>query len=132
MRGSRILARLIMLVMTLSLSGPVVASDPYPVDYFAFSAVMRDISVSPSGERLMLLANTSKDGKTFLEVYDAANLDDKPFRVTADPMEIRSARWASDDDILINLRQKVSDQIEDFKEGTNAFLEKRSPIFKGK
>ena len=118
MRGSRILARLIMLVMTLSLSGPVVASDPYPVDYFAFSAVMRDISVSPSGERLMLLANTSKDGKTFLEVYDAANLDDKPFRVTADPMEIRSARWASDDDILINLRQKVSDQIEDFKEGT--------------
>jgi len=112
-----IFTRLALILTTLSLSGIATAIDPYPLEYFALREVMRNVSISPNGKRLLLLAIPSRDGNAFLEVYDAAKLDQKPFRVNADPMEIRFARWASDDEILINLRQRVRNKIEDFNQG---------------
>lgn len=117
MKSPRGFASLVLALSTLSVSGLATAIDPYPLEYFALREVMRNVNISPDGKHLLLLATASKDGNAVLEVYDAANLDKKPFRVNADPMEIRSAQWLSDDDILINLRQKVRNKIEDFNEG---------------
>ncbi len=71
----------------MSMSGLAAAIDPYPLEYFALREVMRNVNISPDGKHLLLLATASKDGNAVLEVYDAANLDKKPFRVNADPME---------------------------------------------
>ena len=117
MNNIRLFPRLVLIMSALSISGLAAAIDPYPLEYFALREVMRNVNISPDGKHLLLLATASKDGNAVLEVYDAADLDKKPFRVNADPMEIRSARWLSDDVILINLRQKVRNKIEDFNEG---------------
>jgi len=117
MKNPRIFVRLVVVFTALSMSGLATAIGPYPLEYFALREVMRNVNISPDGKHLLLLATASKDGNAVLEVYDAADLDKKPFRVNAEPMEIRSARWLSDDDILINLRQKVRNKIQDFNEG---------------
>ncbi|MEO1201860.1 MAG: prolyl oligopeptidase family serine peptidase [Pseudomonadota bacterium] len=102
----------------LSLSVPAAAADdPYPLDYWALRSVIDNVEVSPDGKHLALLKIPSKDGNPILEVYDAADLDAKPIRVDADPMEITSFIWAGDKYIAIGLRQKVRDKIEGFNQG---------------
>lgn len=98
---------------------PAVASapEPYPLEYWALRAVINNAEVSPDGKYLALMKIPSKDGNPIIEVYEAANLDKKPFRLNADPMEIETFYWVSDKDIVFQARQKVRDKIEGFNEG---------------
>jgi len=94
------------------------APEPYPLDYWALREVINRAQVSPDGKYLGLMKIASKDGNPVIEVYDAAELSEEPvFRLNADPMEITNFWWASDNDIVFTLRQKVRDKIEGFNEG---------------
>ena len=109
--------RLAGLALTLLASSVGVAKEPYPVEYWALREVFSNVEVSPDGKHLGLLKIASKDGNPVLEVYEAGNLDKKPLRIDADPMEIRSFFWASNSSVVITLRQKVRDKIEGFNQG---------------
>jgi len=117
MNFSTSFARLAIIVTITLSAGTAAAIDPYPLDYFALREVMSNVSISPDGKRLALLAIPNKDGNPILEIYDAANLDKEPLRVDADKMEIRTAEWASNDDVIMSLRQRVRSKIDDFNEG---------------
>ena len=95
----------------------VSAAEPYPLEYFALRDVVKNVNLSPNGKKIALLKIPSKDGEAILEVYNSDKLDQEPFRVNADPMEIQSYFWLSDSTILLNLRQKVSDKITGFNQG---------------
>ena len=97
------------------------AVEPYPLEYWAMRPVIRNVAVSPDGNHLGLLKIPSKDGNPIIEVYDANDLAKEPFRLDADPMEITGFYWASDRDLLFNLRQKVRDRIEGFNRGVYEF-----------
>lgn len=96
---------------------PKERAGPYPVDYFAMRSVVRNVSMSPDGKHLALMKIQAKDGDPIIEVYDAADLDQVPFRMDADPMEIESFSWVSDRDILFRARQQVRKRIEGFNQG---------------
>ena len=101
-------------------SGPAALADapePYPLEYWALREVINNAQVSPDGKYLGLMKIPSKDGNPVIEVYEAANLNKKPFRLDADPMEITNFYWASDNDVVFTLRQKVRDKIEGFNQG---------------
>ena len=91
--------------------------EPYPLDYFAMRDVIQRVSLSPDGSRLALLKNPSKKGNPILEVYYTDNLNKKPLRVNANPMEITNYYWVSNSNIVMSFRQKVRDQIEGFNRG---------------
>lgn len=95
----------------------VSSAAPYPLDYFALREVVMDVTLSPNGESLAMLSIPTKDGDPILEVYRTDDLSAKPFRVNADPMEIRSVYWATNEDIVMSLRQKVRDKIEGYNNG---------------
>ena len=95
--------------------------EPYPLDYFAMRSVVRNVTLSPDGKHLALMKIASKDGDPIVEIYDAGDLGKDPLRMNADPMEITSFLWASDADIVFNLRQQVRDKIEGFNRGTYEF-----------
>ena len=92
-------------------------NEPYPLDYWALRSVISQVQISPDGKYLALLKIPSKDGNPVIEVYEAANLEKEPFRLNADPMEITSIYWASENDLVFNLRQQVRNIIEGFNEG---------------
>ena len=94
-----------------------VASEPYPLDYWALREVVNFAQVSPDGEHLAFMKIATKDGNPVIEVYDANELSKKPFRVGADPMEITNFYWVSDSNIIFTARQKVRNKIEGFNEG---------------
>jgi dipeptidyl aminopeptidase/acylaminoacyl peptidase len=100
---------------------PVAAEsiDPYPLDYWALRPVINAAQVSPDGKYLGIMKIPAKDANPVIEVYEAANLDkDNPiFTLNADPMEITNFFWASDNDIIFYLRQKVRNKIEGFNRG---------------
>ena len=114
--------RLIVLVW-LCLTGFVssavaeLADDPYPLDYWALRSVISNVQISPGGDRLAIMKIPSKNGNPIIEIYDASDLTKKPLPFDADPMEITSFYWASNEDIVFNLRQKVRDKIEGFNRG---------------
>ena len=112
-------------VLWLLISSSLVAAaperEPYPLEYFALREVVSTVRVSPDGKYLGMLKILSRNGNPILHVYDAADLEQKPFAVDSDPMEIRSFTWVSDEDIAIVLRQKVRDKIEGQNEGVYEF-----------
>lgn len=93
------------------------AVEPYPLEYWALREVIDRVQVSPDGRRLGLMKIPSRDGNPIIEVYDASDLSKEPFRMNADPMEIRNFYWVSPDVIIVNLRQKVRDRIQGFNQG---------------
>lgn len=93
-------------------------SEPYPLEYWALRDVVSNVQIAPDGAHVAMLKILSRDGNPILHVYDTDKLDDaEPFLVNADPMEITSYQWASDDHLVISLRQKVRDQIEGQNQG---------------
>ncbi len=110
------------LVLSLALMLPPAAqaeidNEPYPLEYWALRAVIDQAQVSPDGKYLGLMKIPSKDGNPIIEVYEADDLTKEPFRLNADPMEITNFYWASDEDIIFTLRQKVRDIVEGQNEG---------------
>ncbi len=97
------------------------ALEPYPLEYWALRDVIDNARISPDGKHLGLMKIPSRDGNPIIEIYDAANLDKKPFRLNANPMEITGFSWVSDTHILFFARQKVRDKIEGFNQGVYEF-----------
>ena len=93
------------------------SNEPYPLEYFALREVINEVTVSPDGDRLAMLRILTREGNPILHVYDSDDLEGKPFVVDSDPMEIMTYDWASDDHIVLTLRQKVRDQIEGQNQG---------------
>ena len=95
------------------------AYDPYPLDYWALRPVINAAQVSPDGKYLGIMKIPAKDANPIIEVYEAAELDKREpvFTLNADPMEITNFFWASDNDIIFYLRQKVRNRIEGFNQG---------------
>jgi dipeptidyl aminopeptidase/acylaminoacyl peptidase len=110
--------RSFLFVLSVVLLAPVVAKDdPYPLEYWALRSVVNNVSLSPDGERLSLMAIANRDADPVLTIYNAADLSAEPFRVNADPMEITGAYWVSDRQMIVSLRQKVRDRIDGFNRG---------------
>lgn len=103
---------------SLAVIGPVLANaEPYPLEYWALRAVMTNVEVSPDGIYLGLMKIPNREGNAIIEVYEAADLTKEPFRVNAEPMEIRSFDWVSDTNMVVSLREQVRDRIEGYNEG---------------
>jgi dipeptidyl aminopeptidase/acylaminoacyl peptidase len=68
-----------------------------------------------------MLKILTKTGNPILHIYDADNLDKDPFVIDSDPMEIRAYYWASDEHIVLTLRQKVRNKIDGQNQGVYEF-----------
>jgi len=111
----------------LALLGAIIAlvqaaaaeNEPYPLEYWALRPVINAAQVSPDGKYLGIMKIPARDANPIIEVYVAADLDKREpvFTLNADPMEITNFYWASDNDIVFYLRQKVRDMIEGFNQG---------------
>ncbi len=105
-------------IIAIAVAAPAKGSpQPYPLEYWALRDVISNVQVSPDGKYLGLMKIPSRTANPIIEVYEAGNLDKEPFRLNADPMEITNFYWASDEDIVFTLRQKVRDRIEGFNQG---------------
>ena len=104
------------LALVLAATGAAAADEdaPYPLEYWAMRDVVTSVRLSPDGKRLSLLKIPSRDGNAVVEVYDAADLDKKPLRIDAKPMEIVSSSWLNDRHMLLGARQKVRDLVTFF------------------
>ena len=87
-------------------------TEPYPLEEWAKRSATDNISLSPNGEKLAMLRIMTVGENPILEVYDANNLAKRPFRMDADPMEMRGFNWITNDKILFYARQKVRDKID--------------------
>jgi len=80
--------------------------EPYPLEYFALREVTSNVTISPDGKRVAMLKILSREGDPVLHVYDSDDMEADAFVVDADPMEITSYSWASDNHIVLTLRQR--------------------------
>jgi dipeptidyl aminopeptidase/acylaminoacyl peptidase len=116
--------KLLGLIIAISVSQYAISKNklkPYPLDVFAQRSSISNIELSPNGKKLALLRISEKEGNPVLEIYDSNNLNKTPFRLNAKPMEVTSYGWISDDDIILNLRQKVRKKISGFNQGVYEF-----------
>jgi dipeptidyl aminopeptidase/acylaminoacyl peptidase len=119
-RFASVLATLFLSVAHLPAANAAsLANEPYPLDYWALRPVINAAQVSPDGKYLGIMKIPAKDANPIIEVYEAAELDKREpvFTLNADPMEITNFFWASDNDIIFYLRQKVRNRIEGFNRG---------------
>ena len=107
------------------------ANEPYPLEYFALRSVVSNVTISPDGKHVGMLKILTRTGDPILHIYDADDMDKDPFVVDSDPMEITSYSWASDEHIILSLRQKVRDKIEGQNQGVYEFRNAILDVNKG-
>lgn len=115
------LASLTILLWVGSLASPLFAKE-IPIEHFAMREVVSDVQISPDGKYLSLLKIPTKDGDPILEVYESDKLDKEPFRMNADPMELVTYEWASNNTIVFTARQRVRDRIDGFNQGVFEYV----------
>ena len=106
----------IIFLLTIFLSSTLFAKT-IPLEEWAKRADVRNVTLSPDGEKLAMLRIMTTEGMPVLEVYDASDLSKRPFRMDSDPMEMVAYYWATDEKIVFEARQKVRDKIDDFNQG---------------
>jgi dipeptidyl aminopeptidase/acylaminoacyl peptidase len=120
-RQKRRCSRLLLAAVAIVIANPAVAgtaaADPYPLEYFALREVVNEVTVSPDGDKVAMLRILSREGNPILHIYESGDLEGKPFVVDSDPMEIMTYDWASNDHIVLTLRQKVREQIDGQNQG---------------
>ncbi len=110
-------------VIGLSLSAPTATqaqSSAVPIDVWALRNVVNAVQVSPDGNHILVHKVESREGDYLLEIYKSDDLS-KPYRrLNADPMEIISAQWVSDNYIFGNAwqvnRKRVKGPEEDIRD----------------
>jgi dipeptidyl aminopeptidase/acylaminoacyl peptidase len=93
------------------------AEEPYPLEYFALREAISNVTVSPNGEKLGMLKILTREGNPILHIYNASDLEEDPFVVGSDAMEITSYYWASDEHIVMTFRQRVREHIDGQNQG---------------
>ena len=89
----------------------------YPVEEWAKRDEVKSVSISPGGDMMAMLRIMESKANPILEIYDAADISQRPFRMDADPMEIMDYSWVSETKIIFSARQKVRDKIEGWNQG---------------
>ncbi|QDH35670.1 prolyl oligopeptidase family serine peptidase [Porphyrobacter sp. YT40] len=79
---------------------PSQAQGTVPVDVWALRDVVNAVQISPDGKHLLVHKVESKEGEYLLEIYETSDLSKPLRRLNADPMEINSAQWVSNDVIF--------------------------------
>ena len=95
-----------------------------PIDIWALRDTIATADISPDGQHLMLLRMPSKDGNYVMEIYKTSDLSKPWRRLNADPMEIITAQFVSDDYIYGTAWQLVRDRVtgpEDDARGYKSF-----------
>ena len=118
MKGSFIVVAVLAALTIIGM--PALAAEkiePYALEEWAKRDDIRNVSLSPDGEKLALLKIATKDGNPNLEVYDANDLGARPFIMDADPMEMTQFYWATNDKIIFSARLQVRNKIDGFNQG---------------
>ncbi|NVK10659.1 MAG: S9 family peptidase [Gammaproteobacteria bacterium] len=98
----------------------VAAAQPaevYPPEYWALRSTTSNVQLSPDGSHISLMRIPNRGADPVLEIYKTDALDEEPYRVSASPMELTSYNWVSNDNVVLQLRQVVRDDIEGFNRG---------------
>ncbi|MEP5937117.1 MAG: prolyl oligopeptidase family serine peptidase [Erythrobacter sp.] len=95
------------------------ATATVPIEAWALRNVVNAVQVSPDGKHLLVHKVDSKEGDYLLQVFKTSDLS-KPLRtLAADPMEIITARWVSDNHIFgaawKEVRKRVTRPEEDHR-----------------
>ncbi|MDP5103877.1 MAG: prolyl oligopeptidase family serine peptidase [Erythrobacter sp.] len=89
-------------VLGLSIAGPTPshAQGTVPIDVWALRDVVDQVQISPDGKHVLVHKVESREGEYILEIYKTDDLSKPLRRLAADPMEIISAQWVSNDAIF--------------------------------
>ncbi len=117
MNASTIFTRVCLGFICLAVCLPAIASEPYPLKYWALREVVSNVQISPDGKYLALMKIPTRDADPIIEVFNTADFKKKPFHFDADPMEITNFYWVGDHDVIVSFRQRVRDKIEGFNQG---------------
>ena len=97
------------------------SSDLVPVDVWALRNVVNAVQVSPDGEHVLVHKVESREGDYVLEIYKTSDLSKPLRRLNADPMEIITARWVSDNHIFGAAWQEVRKRVTRPEENHRSF-----------
>jgi dipeptidyl aminopeptidase/acylaminoacyl peptidase len=86
--------------LTFAGPAPTQAQGTVPVDVWALRDVVNAVQISPDGKHLLVHKVESREGEYLLEIYKTDDLSKPLRRLNADPMEIVSAQWVSDEVIF--------------------------------
>jgi dipeptidyl aminopeptidase/acylaminoacyl peptidase len=93
------------------------APEPFPLEYWAAPSFMDFVEVSPDGRYVAFRKATSRNGDKIIEVYDAANMSQKPKRVGAKSMDIQGFNWVGNNEMVVSFSKQVSKKIKGFNRG---------------
>ena len=75
------------------------------IEPFTIMPALRNVAVSPNGQKLAFVRATSKDGDYIIEIADLTQAKSDPVRLGADRMLVSGVNWLSDDKVLVIFRQ---------------------------
>ena len=105
------------------LSFSIVHAETYSVFEWAKRSNITNVLLSPDGEKVALLRNDNFIiDRPILEVYDANNLDNRPFRMNSSNTEIIDFYWIADDKIVLTAKLREREKIEGYNEGVYEYL----------
>ncbi|WP_284124592.1 alpha/beta hydrolase family protein [Parerythrobacter aestuarii] len=92
-----------------------------PIEVWSLRDSITAMQLSPDGKHILLLKNESKEGENILEIYATADMSKPLRRLNADPMELISARWVSNNYIFGTAWQQKRKSVKKQEEDSRSY-----------
>ncbi|MEM7690531.1 MAG: prolyl oligopeptidase family serine peptidase [Pseudomonadota bacterium] len=115
-------------VLGLSVSAPsetqaqAKGTSSVPIDVWALRDVVNAVDLAPDGKHLLVHKVESREGEYILEIYDVDDLSKPLRRLNADPMEINSARWVTNNLVFGTAWQQRREKVRGPEDDTRDYL----------
>ena len=103
-----------------------------PIEAWALRDVISTVQISPDGKHVLVHKTESREGEYLLEIYATDDMSKPLRRLNADPMEIQTARWVSDNIISGRAWQQRRSRVQGPEEGTYDYLQYSYDLAKNK
>lgn len=97
------------------------ATSSVPIDVWALRDVVNQVQISPDGKHLLVHINPSREGDYLLQIYSVDDLSTPARTLNADPMEIISASWVTDNIIVGRAWEQVRERVRRQEDDTRNY-----------
>ena len=93
--------------LLLPATAALAQSQPPALEAFAMRPIVRDVDLSPSGDHVAVMRLLGRGQNYVVDVYETENMDEEPYTLGSEHMDIIGVNWANNERLLVRTRQPV-------------------------
>jgi len=94
-----------------------IKAEVFPIETWAVGNAMSGVSMSKDGKYISFMQRLSRESDPVLKIFKTSDLNADPYILGGESLEIVSASWVGNEELIVTFRGRARDDIQGFNRG---------------